>query len=128
MRPWEETSAGHRGAAYADWKERQTQKVLAFLEEAFPGIGSCIACRESSSPLTIRDYTGNKEGSLYGLHRDGNHILQSQLFVNTKVGNLFLTGQNTNLHGMCGVALTAIATSCALLGNTSLITRISQEK
>ena len=128
VRPWEDTFTGHRGAAYADWKERQTQKVLAFLEEAFPGIGGCIACRESSSPLTIRDYTGNKEGSLYGLHRDGNHILQSQLFVNTKVGNLFLTGQNTNLHGMCGVALTAIATSCTLLGNTRLITQISQEK
>ena len=52
----------------------------------------------------------------------------SQVPVVTKIKNLLLTGQNNNLHGFCGVPLTAITTSEAILGSGYVIEKINQEE
>ena len=49
----------------------------------------------------------------------------SQIPLYTKVRNLFLTGQNINLHGICGVPLTAINTAEAIMGEKVLVERIN---
>ena len=49
----------------------------------------------------------------------------SQVPVVTKVRNLVLTGQNNNLHGFCGVPLTAINTCEAILGTNEIINKIN---
>jgi all-trans-retinol 13,14-reductase len=49
----------------------------------------------------------------------------SQLPIWTKVKNLLLTGQNINLHGICGVPLTAVNTVEALVGQNKLIEKIN---
>lgn len=126
VRPWEETTVGHRGASYRKWKQQCIGKVLQMLESAHPGFNDCIESVEASSPLTIRDYYGNKEGSLYGLRRDCNNMMLTQLSVYTKVRNLYLTGQDVNIHGMCGVALTAVSTAEAVLQDNLLRCRIAQ--
>ena len=91
-----------------------------------PGLRSHVEGVEASSPLTIRDYLGNRRCGMYGLHKDCNNMMQTQLAVRTKVRNLFLTGQDVNLHGMCGVAVTAIATAEALLGDSTLRREIKE--
>ena len=45
--------------------------------------------------------------------------------VKTKVSNLFLTGQYVNLHGFCGVPLTAVMTSEAILGDGVVLDKIN---
>ena len=40
------------------------------------------------------------------------------------MNNLFLTGQNVILHGICGVPLTAINTAEAILGKNMIINAI----
>ena len=50
--------------------------------------------------------------------------MPSQLPVVTRVDNLLLTGQNNNLHGFCGVPLTAINTCEALLGRNHIVNKI----
>jgi all-trans-retinol 13,14-reductase len=50
----------------------------------------------------------------------------SQLPVCTKVSNLLLTGQNINLHGICGVPLTAVGTVEAIIGRNMLIDKINK--
>ena len=50
----------------------------------------------------------------------------SQLPVATKVRNLLLTGQNINLHGICGVPLTAIETAEALAGRGVIVRKINE--
>ena len=50
----------------------------------------------------------------------------SYLPVRTKVKNLWLTGQNVNLHGICGVPLTAIQTAEALLGRNVVVKHIHE--
>lgn len=125
VRPWEDTTVGHRGETYRQWKQQCMGKVIRMMESAYAGFNTCIESVEASSPLTIRDYYGNKEGSLYGLRRDCNNMMLTQLSVYTKVRNLFLTGQDVNIHGMCGVALTAISTAEAILQDNRLRCRIA---
>ena len=101
VKPWEASQVGHRGASYEQWKLQMTEQVLDFMEKIYPDIREKTEFVMASSPLTIRDYYGNKEGSNYGFLRDSHNIMLSQLSVFTKVKNLYLTGQNVNIHGMC---------------------------
>ncbi len=125
VKPWEDTKTGRRGADYERWKQQMTEQALDFMERIYPDFRDHIEFVTASSPLTIRDYYGNKEGSNYGFLKDSNNIMLSQLSVFTKVKNLFLTGQNVNIHGMCGVALTAIQTAEALVGQNTIVRKIN---
>ena len=111
FRKWEHTSVGHRGIDYEQWKDKLKNKVLDKLEKIHPGFKSSIDTSFASTPLTIRDYFGVKEGSLYG-----------------QVKNLLLTGQNVNLHGICGVPLTAIETAEAIVGHGVILDKINNCK
>lgn len=125
VRQWENTSTGHRGPHYEQWKAMHVAKVMSRLEELYPGFGAKVATIYSASPLTIRDYYNVKEGALYGYSKDCCNIALSQVPVFTKVKNLLLTGQNINLHGICGVPLTAINTVEALTGPDTLVRKIN---
>lgn len=122
---WKDTKAGRRGDDYQRWKAEKAKQVLDLVEEMHPGFRNCVDQINIASPLTIRDYYGSFEGSLYGFSRDCNNIALSQLPVVTKINNLFLTGQCNNLHGFCGVPLTAINTCEAILGKNVLIRKIN---
>lgn len=124
VRKWEDTTTGRRGEDYLRWKEECTQELLMLSEELHPGFLDCIENINSASPLTIRDFYASKEGCLCGYSKDYSNLVLSQLPVVTKISNLFLTGQNNNLHGFCGVPLTAIQTSEAILGRNYVIGRI----
>jgi len=125
VRPWKDTHRGHRGETYENWKQAMTDKVLDRMEKLYPGFRSRIDFVFASSPLTIRDYYGNKEGSNYGFLKDSHNLMLSQMSVTTKVKNLFLTGQNVNIHGLCGVTLTAIETVEALVGHNVVVRKIN---
>ena len=122
---WEDTTVGKRGEDYENWKEEKASQLLAMIEEIHPGIGKLIENVNSASPLTIRDFYGVKGGALSGFSKDCRNLALSQVPVVTKVRNLFLTGQNINLHGFCGVPLTAIITCEAILGQNYVINKIN---
>ena len=96
------------------------------MEKIFPGFRSKIDRLYSSSPLTIRDYFGTKDGANYGTIRDCRHLAASLIAIRTKINNLLLTGQNINLHGILGVPITAIATCGELLGLEFLLGKINK--
>ena len=124
VRQWEDTTTGHRGAEYENWKAKMTEKVLARIEKIYPDFRSGIEFSFASSPLTIRDFYGNRFGSNYGFQKDSNDLMLSQMSVFTKVKNLYLTGQNVNIHGFCGVSITAIETAEALVGHNEIVKKI----
>ena len=126
VKQWENTTVEHRGEEYLQWKEEKTRCLLSLIENLHPGFEGCIDKIVSSSPLTIRDFYGVKEGSISGFSKDCNNIALSQVPVVTKIKNLLLTGQNINLHGFCGVPLTAINTCEALLGTNVIINKINE--
>ncbi len=125
VKRWENTRVGHRGEEYEKWKEECAGRLLDKLEEIHPDIRSCIEDANTASPLTIRDWYGVKEGAMCGYSKDCSNIPLSQVPVVTRASNLLLTGQNCNLHGFCGVPLTAINTCEAILGRNYIINRIN---
>lgn len=123
---WSDTTKTTRSKEYEAWKDKCANNLLDCLEEIYPNIRNCVESINTASPLTIRDFYGVKEGSMYGFSKDCNNLLLSQVPVVTKVPNLFLTGQNCNLHGFCGVALTAILTAEAILGRNFVLNKINK--
>jgi len=122
---WQDTTTGHRGQDYERWKQHHVEQVLGRLEQLHPGFRQTVDSLWASSPLTIRDYYGQPEGALYGVRKDCTDIVRSQLPIFTKVKNLLLTGQNINLHGICGVPLTAVNTAEALVGQHRILEKIN---
>lgn len=124
VKQWEDTTVGHRGEEYKEWKEKMTRKLMLCLEELHPGFSECVDHMITASPLTIRDFYGVKGGALSGYSKDYKNMMLSQVPVVTKVDNLLLTGQNNNLHGFCGVPLTAITTAEVILGKNYVINQL----
>ena len=113
---WTNTSVGHRGAEYEEWKSRKAEEMIDRVEEYLGGLKSAIREVYTASPLTYRDYTGVAEGSAYGIMNDCERPLETMLSPLTKLHGLYLTGQNVNNHGALGVLMTSIATCGEMLG------------
>jgi all-trans-retinol 13,14-reductase len=121
---WKDTKTGKRGNEYLEFKEKKSKKLIASMEKQFPGITSCIDTYYSSTPLTWRDYTGTRAGSAFGLLKDFNKPMESIILPHTKIPNLFLTGQNTNMHGILGVTISSVITCSEIVDIKHLIRNI----
>lgn len=115
-----------RGIAYEQFKEERARLLLDLIAERFPLITSNIKSFYTSTPLTNRDYIGDAEGSMYGIQKDYHDPLQTMISPRTKIPNLFLTGQNLNLHGILGTSLSAVLTCVMLTGDEGLVDRIRE--
>ncbi len=122
---WDGTEVGKRGNDYLEFKEKKAHRLLETLEKSFPGILDNIESYSSSSPLTYINYTGTKEGSMYGIIRDKNSPVQTLVSQRTRIPNLFMTGQNINSHGILGVIIGSIITCSEFLGINTIIKDIN---
>lgn len=122
VKKWENTkniTPNHeedRGEEYAAFKKEKSGKLIEAVEARLPGLKNNIQSFYSSTPLTYRDYIGSRDGTLYGIEKDYHDPLKTFITPKTKVPNLFLTGQNLNLHGMLGVTVSSIVTCSEILG------------
>ena len=78
----------------------------------------------TTSPLSYRDYTGTIDGSAYGIVKNYQYPQISFVSTRTKLKNLFLTGQNLNVHGALGVTLTAMLTCSEFVGQEYLAKKV----
>ncbi len=125
---WEGTEIEKRPEEYNALKKQKEEQMLDFVEERFPGIRGQIKSVYSSTPLTYKDYTATEEGAIYGITRDFNQQSRNMIMTNTKIPNLYLTGQNVNLHGVLGVGVGAVMTASKFLGMDYLLKKISDGK
>ena len=100
--------------------------MLDAVERKFPGLRDCIKTYYVATPLSYRDYIGNDDGSLYGIVKDYKHTLKTFISPRTKLPNLFLTGQNLNLHGILGSTMSALSTCAAIFGNDKFVDKIRE--
>ena len=114
--PWQDSRVGRRGEDYQALKARLADECIVLAGQVVPGLRDCVEQIYTSTPLTYRDYTGTPQGSAYGVRKDCNNPLDTQLSVRTPIDNLLLTGQSLMLHGVHGVTMTALFTCAALLG------------
>ncbi|MCV9387205.1 phytoene desaturase family protein [Reichenbachiella ulvae] len=129
VQPWIETynttlQVSDRSESYQDFKERKAQILLKRLENYMPGINKHIKSYHTSTPLTQRDYLNTTDGSLYGISRDHNFPLKSQINTRTKMKNMFFTGQNIILHGVLGATISSVVTCTEILGRDYLLKKI----
>ncbi len=115
-----------RDEAYIAQKEAAADALLEKIFRRFPELKTAIAARSIATPLSFRDYTGTPGGSLYGPLKNVHQPGFAMLPVRTKIPNLFLTGQNVNMHGVMGVSISAVATCGELLGMDYLLKRIHE--
>jgi all-trans-retinol 13,14-reductase len=124
LEPWKNTFTGNRGDDYLQFKNDRCEMLLNAMEKQFPGIRSCVDSYYSSTPLTWRDYTGTRSGSAYGVLKDYNKPMESVILPRTKIPNLLLTGQNTNVHGILGVTISSVITCGEILNTQYLVRKI----
>lgn len=127
--PWKESrhtvaEPGERGQSYEDFKKEKESAVIKRLEQVFPGISAKIRSVHSATPLTFRDYIGNKDGSLYGIVKNCNAPTRTQINTRTRIPNLHLTGQNISMHGILGVTVSAFVTCFSFVDKEKLIQKV----
>jgi all-trans-retinol 13,14-reductase len=113
-----------RGKDYEAFKKRKAEELIALVEEKFPGLSKAVSTYYTSTPLSFRDYIGNDDGSMYGIAKDYRNPLKTFISPRTKIPNLYLTGQNLNLHGILGAAMSGLVTCVAFMGNESVVEKI----
>ena len=117
---------GDRGSGYEEFKQEKAERLINLVEKTLPGFKKSIDKYHTLTPLTYRDYIGSPDGSLYGVLRDYREPLKTFIPARTKIPNLFLTGQNLNIHGVLGVSVSSLITCGELLGIESLLEQINK--
>jgi all-trans-retinol 13,14-reductase len=118
------TEEENRGEGYDEFKREHAERLISFVSEKYPDLPDAIESYYASTPLTMRDYMGTDDGSIYGVVKDAKEPLKTSVSVRTKLPNLLLTGQNVNLHGILGVTVSAVLTCGQILGMQQLIEKI----
>lgn len=121
------THPSDRGDDYAIFKKIKAEKLIDCVEQKFPGFRKCIKSYTTSTPLTFRDYMGTTDGSIYGIKKDYKDAIKSFISPRTKINNLFLSGQNINLHGILGVSISSLVSCSSLINLTDLLNKINNE-
>jgi all-trans-retinol 13,14-reductase len=129
VKKWEHTfntvsNEVSRGEDYEAFKKEKAEQLFALVEKRFPGFSACIETYYVATPLSVRDYIGTDDGSLYGVVKDYREPMKTFISPRTKIPNLFLTGQNLNLHGVLGVTVSAVLTCSEILGTDYMIEKI----
>lgn len=129
VKQWESTfntvsEEEDRGVEYDAFKTRKAERLLDKVEEKFPGLRNHIKTYYTATPLSFRDYIGNGDGSMYGIVKDYKDPLKTFIPARTKLPNLYFTGQNLNLHGILGAAMSGLVTCIDLMGDESIIDKI----
>lgn len=117
---------GHRTDSYRQWKQRMATAAISMVEQAV-GKVSYIAT-ETASPITIHDYFHAPMGAIYGKHPTVLNPALTTISTNTRLQNLFITGQDVNFHGLVGVSLTAILTAESIVGRNVIVNKINEEE
>jgi all-trans-retinol 13,14-reductase len=113
-----------RGEDYEAFKKEKSELLFKQVEIKFPGFTDCIESYYVATPLSVRDYIGTSDGALYGIVKDFREPMRTFISPRTKLPNLFLTGQNLNLHGVMGVTVSSVLTCSEILGIDYILEKI----
>ncbi|MFO7671816.1 MAG: NAD(P)/FAD-dependent oxidoreductase [Bacteroidales bacterium] len=129
VKQWENTTVGKRGRDYTTFKRKRAELLIEFADSRLKGLRDAIETYYTATPLTFRDYTGTPHGTVYGIMKDCRNARYSYISTNTRIPNLFLTGQSSGvgLHGVLGVTLSALFTCEPLLDLGKLLKEIRDE-
>ncbi len=119
--PWAQSLSGKRPQDYRQFKDKIAFKLRQYIERSIPELAGKIEHAECATALTLRDYTHNPFGSMYGVkHRIG----QYNPLPLTKAKNLFMAGQAIVAPGIMGAIISACLVCGFILGHRQLLKQI----
>ena len=121
---WSSLPIKRRGETYEQFKKEKAEKLLNLVAKQFPEFKENLETYYVATPLSFKDYLGTPTGSMYGTERNFQRPFDSYISHKTKIPNLYLTGQNLNLHGMLGVSLSSLITSGEFVGLKKLLKEV----
>ncbi|HNF71610.1 MAG TPA: hypothetical protein PLP34_04305, partial [Chitinophagaceae bacterium] len=113
-------------AAYQHFKTEYSQYILDSVLPYLKLETADIIKTEASTPLSFRDYLGSADGATYGMEKNAYRHAEMTLSTRTRIPNLFLTGQNINMHGVLGVCITSVLCAAELCGLDPLLEKINE--
>jgi phytoene dehydrogenase-like protein len=117
--PW-----GHRGDDYDAMKQRVADALVEFVNERFPGFAQLVDFCEVSTPLSTANFTGHRQGCIYGLPGTPEKLAAPWLGTRTPIKNLFLTGSDTAGHGIVGALMGGVLTTLVASRNPLPVLRL----
>lgn len=121
---WEHTTPENRGERYEEFKQQKMEEVLALVRKQGISFDGHVEAVYTTTPLSYRDYTATADGSAYGIIKNYKYPHVGFISTRTKIYNMFLAGQNLNLHGALGVTLTSMITCAGLVGEEHLAKKV----
>ncbi len=113
---WQGSTWGKRGDDYAAFKQKLMDRIMPHLFEKLPQLKGKIDYSELSTPLSTQWFSGYQRGELYGLDHTTERLQQDWLTPKTKIGGLWLTGQDILTCGVTGAMMSGVLTATALVG------------
>lgn len=127
VKKWIDLPIKNRGGEYEQFKKDKAEKLLELVAQKFPEFKENLETYYTATPLSFKNYLGTPTGSMYGTERNYKRPYDSYISHKTKIPNLFLTGQNLNLHGMLGVSLSSLITSGEFVGLKKLLKEVRED-
>lgn len=127
FKEWSSTAWQDRGEAYQQLKERIAQQFLDYIDQKFEGFSDIVSFIEVSTPLSIEKFTDRKGGAMYGLPCTKERFQMGCLKPTTSIKNLYLSGADTFMLGICGALLGGLAAASVAgskMGALSLIPKM----
>lgn len=114
---WKGTPWRKRGADYVEYKEELSQKLLSHVYKHVPQTKGKIDYYELSTPLSTEHFGNYAGGQLYGIDHTVSRFEQDWMRPETKIQNLYVTGQDLLFCGVASALSSGVMTAASILGN-----------
>jgi ferredoxin-NADP reductase/phytoene dehydrogenase-like protein len=112
---WRGTPENERPDSYRKFKDELTGRLIARLEERWPGFRERIAFAELATPLSFETYQHSVRGSFYGLAATPQRLRSARAGCRTPVKGLFVAGQDAWGSGVVGALAGGLMAANAVL-------------
>lgn len=112
---WRGTPEEERADSYRKLKYDLTERLIARLEQRWPGFRSAIAFAELATPLSFETYQHSVMGSFYGLAATPQRLRSARAGCRTPVKGLFVAGQDAWGSGVVGALAGGLMAANAVL-------------
>ncbi|WP_329241093.1 FAD-dependent oxidoreductase [Streptomyces sp. NBC_01478] len=112
---WRGTPENERPDSYRTFKDELTERLLARLEERWPGLRETVAFAELATPLSFETYQHSVLGSFYGLAATPQRLRSARAGCRTPVKGLFVAGQDAWGSGVVGALAGGLMAANAVL-------------
>lgn len=112
---WRDTAEDERPEDYRKLKDELTTRLIARLEERWPGFRETIAFAELATPLSFETYQHSVRGSFYGLAATPERLRSRLAGTRTPVKGLVVAGQDAWGSGVVGALAGGLMAANAVL-------------